>query len=64
MGVQAHELDVMPLNPRSTRLARLVLVPGPPTPFERLQEALGPELARFLVNALADGQGRRGSSSP
>jgi hypothetical protein len=64
MAVQAQELDVGPLFPRSTRLAKLVLVPSPPTPFERLQDAIGPELARFLVNALADGQGRLGSSSP
>jgi hypothetical protein len=51
--------------PHSRRLARLVLLPDPQTPSERLEEALGPELARFLVSALvADGQGRVGSSSP
>jgi hypothetical protein len=51
--------------PHSRRLARLILVPGPQTPAERLEQVLGPELARFLVSALtADGQGRVGSSSP
>jgi hypothetical protein len=51
--------------PYSARLARLILVPAPLTPSERLEEALGPELARFLVSTLcADGQGRVGSSSP
>ena len=51
--------------PHSRRLARLILVPGPQTPVERLEQALGPELARFLVSALtANGQGRAGSSSP
>jgi hypothetical protein len=51
--------------PHSARLARLVLVPSFPTASERLEAALGPELARFLVAALcADGQGRVGSSSP
>ena len=35
------------------------------SPRERLDAALGPELARFLVTALSsDGQGRVGSSSP
>jgi hypothetical protein len=51
--------------PHSRRLARLILLQGPLTPVERLEQALGPELARFLVSALtADGQGRVGSSSP
>ena len=51
--------------PHSRRLARLIVLQGPLTPVERLEEALGPELARFLVSALtADGQGRVGSSSP
>ena len=51
--------------PHSPRLARLILLPAVPTAKERLDEALGPELARFLVTALvADGQGRVGSSSP
>ena len=51
--------------PHSRRLARLILLPSPQTASERLEEALGPELARFLVSALtADGQGRVGSSSP
>ena len=48
----------------SRRLAHLVLVPAFLTPRERLDAALGPELARFLLSALT-GQGRRvGSSSP
>ena len=46
----------------SRRLARLVLVPAYAPPAERLDAALGPELARFLVTALT--QGRVGSSSP
>ena len=51
--------------PQSRRLARLIVLQGPLTPVERLEQALGPELARFLVSALtADGQGRVGSSSP
>jgi hypothetical protein len=32
--------------------------------YTRLEQALGGELARLLVFALAGGQGRRGSSSP
>jgi hypothetical protein len=47
----------------SPRLARLVLVPSFATPRERLDAALGPELARFLLSALT-GHGRVGSSSP
>ena len=51
--------------PHSRRLARLIVLQGPLTPVERLEQALGPDLARFLVSALtADGQGRVGSSSP
>ena len=51
--------------PHSRRLARLIVLQGPLTPVERLEQALGPELARFLVSALtSDGQGRVGSSSP
>jgi hypothetical protein len=51
--------------PHSSRLARLLLMPAFPTARERLDDALGPELAQFLVAALcADGQGRVGSSSP
>jgi hypothetical protein len=47
----------------SPRLARLVLVPAFLTPRERLDAALGPDLARFLLSALT-GHGRVGSSSP
>jgi hypothetical protein len=47
----------------SLRLAHLVLVPAFSTPRERLDAALGPELARFLLSALT-AQGRVGSSSP
>jgi hypothetical protein len=51
--------------PHSRRLARLVLLPSLDTATLRLEAALGPELARFLVSALcADGHGRLGSSSP
>ena len=51
--------------PHSRRLARLVLLPFLPTAAERLEAALGAELAQFLLAALcADGQGRVGSSSP
>ena len=71
MSTPAQELptaeDDMPELPNSPRLARLVLLealPIPQTPRERLDEALGPELARFLVTALSDGHGRVGSSSP
>jgi hypothetical protein len=32
--------------------------------YARLEQAVGCELARFLVFALAGGHGRRGSSSP
>ena len=48
----------------SPRLAHLVLVPAFLTPRERLDAALGPDLARFLVSALTGGHGRVGSSSP
>jgi hypothetical protein len=37
---------------------------GRPTAADRLYEAIGDDLARLLVFALAPGQGRRGSSSP
>ena len=47
----------------SRRLAHLVLVPAFSTPRERLDAALGPELAGFLLAALT-AQGRVGSSSP
>jgi hypothetical protein len=62
MSSMAGRLDPLPY---SARLARLILLPSPQTPTERLEEALGPELAQSLVSALcADGQGRVGSSSP
>jgi hypothetical protein len=51
--------DELPAPP--WRLARLVLQPGLPeihTARERLEAALGPELARFLVTALSGSQGR------
>ncbi len=47
----------------SRRLAHLVLLPPFATARERLDAALGPELARFLISALT-AQGRLGSSSP
>jgi hypothetical protein len=47
----------------SRRLAHLVLVPAFTNARDRLDDALGPELARFLVSALT-AQGRVGSSSP
>jgi hypothetical protein len=37
---------------------------GRPSAFSRLEAAIGVELARRLVRALSDSQGRRGSSSP
>jgi hypothetical protein len=53
--------DTPPLYSR--RLAHLVLVPAFTNARDRLDDALGPELARFLVSALT-GHGRLGSSSP
>ena len=54
-----------PELPYPARLARLVGVLSASSAEERLEAALGPELARFLVTALcAGGQGRVGSSSP
>jgi hypothetical protein len=42
-----------------------VLLANPLTATERLEQALGEDLARFLVSALTtSGQGRVGSSSP
>jgi hypothetical protein len=35
-----------------------------PSAYDRLQQAIGDELARLLVFALVGPQGRRGSSSP
>jgi hypothetical protein len=67
MAAQAELLDAdgdSSTTPRSARLAQLVLVRSPLTPLERLEAALGPELARFLVTALVGGQGRVGLSSP
>jgi hypothetical protein len=57
-------------SPQPTRGASLLLVHcaaidgGRPTAFRRLEAAIGGELARRLVRALSDTQGRRGSSSP
>jgi hypothetical protein len=68
MGAQANriieEAGYLEDVPRSEKLAKLLLLESPPTPLERLEEEIGEELARFLVSALADGQGRPGSSSP
>jgi len=51
--------------PYPAKLARLVGVLSASSAEERLEAALGPDLARFLVTALcAGGQGRVGSSSP
>ena len=60
---EAGYLDEMEV-PRSDRLTRLLLIDSPLSPQERLEDDLGEDLARFLVTALADGQGRPGSSSP
>jgi hypothetical protein len=55
---------------KSSRGAELLLVHCAELPEERppayvrLQDALGRELARFLVSALVRRQGRRASSSP
>jgi hypothetical protein len=60
MGRHADPLaaDSPPPTPHSQRLARLVLVPPFATAGERLDQALGPELARFLIAALtAEGSG-------
>jgi hypothetical protein len=35
-----------------------------PAPFARLEEQIGPQLAKLLVFALSGRQGRPGSSSP
>jgi hypothetical protein len=35
-----------------------------PRAYERLEQEVGPQLARFLVSALRAPQGRRGASSP
>src|SRR4029450_5582566 len=63
MSTVAPKLDGGPL-PHSLRLARLILLPSLPTPRERLDAALGPELAQFLVAALCITDHGRGSSSP
>jgi len=65
MTTIAGNLDPLGGFPHSSRLARLITLPPIETASERLEAALGPELAKFLVSALtADGQGRVGSSSP
>ncbi len=61
---------MFPLQPYPHRGAALllshcaVLSDERPPAFERLELALGGELARLLVFALTARQGRRGSSSP
>jgi hypothetical protein len=60
----ARNLGNRPPLQHSWRLARLVLLPAFATARERLDAALGPELARFLVTALTAQPGRLGSSSP
>lgn len=60
MGRQAEQPTSIetPAMPHSHRLARLVLVPAFRTARERLDEALGPDLTRFLLAALtAEGRG-------
>ena len=68
MGAQAkrimEEAGYLEDSPRSDKLAQLLLFEMPRSPQERLEDVLGEDLARFLVTALADGQGRPGSSSP
>ena len=68
MGAQANrimeEAGYLDETPRSDKLTKLLLLDSPRSPQERLEDVLGEDLARFLVTALADGQGRPGSSSP
>jgi hypothetical protein len=60
----------MSIQPHTSRGAGLLLVhcadvaENRPSAYARLEQALGGELARLLVFALAGRQGRRGSSSP
>ena len=57
---EAGYLDDVPQSDKLTKILSM----EPRSPQERLEDELGEELARFLVVALADGQGRPGSSSP
>jgi hypothetical protein len=53
-------------TPRSAYLEHLIFLPSFPAPMparDRLDSALGPDLARFLIAALTAAQSR-GSSSP
>ena len=60
----------MNVQPHTSRGAALLLVhcaavsENRPSAYARLEQALGGELARLLVFALAGRHGRRGSSSP
>jgi len=60
----------MDVQPHTSRGAGLLLshcaavAEGRQSAYARLEQALGGELARLLVFALAGRQGRRGSSSP
>ena len=60
----------MSIQPHTSRGAGLLLVhcaavaDDRQSAYTRLEQALGGELARLLVFALAGRQGRRGSSSP
>jgi hypothetical protein len=68
MGGQANrimeEAGYLDEAPRSDKLTKLLLLDSPRSPQERLEDVLGEDLARFLVTALAESQGRPGSSSP
>jgi hypothetical protein len=60
MTVSATHLSFDELSAPPPRLARLLLLPSLPhfaTARERLDAALGPELARFLVAALSESHG-------
>jgi hypothetical protein len=70
-----HQADIesglmSPMPPHPARGAELLLVhcaavpEGRPSARSRLELELGEPLTRFLVDALAGRQGRRGSSSP
>ncbi|HWE82272.1 MAG TPA: hypothetical protein VG265_11520 [Gaiellaceae bacterium] len=61
MSAPAEPLTFADLPALPARLVRLVLMPSLPhfcSARERLDDALGPELARFLVTALAESNGR------
>jgi len=50
--------------PQPDRLTKILSIESPRSPQERLEDEIGEDLARFLVVALAESQGRPGSSSP